>query len=110
MSGTWRRNPRPGNTENADAYRCTQRNQDPRRPRRTGAGGGRRPGQARPRGVAAEGRGREVRFPRRDRKSVVQGKSVSVRVALGGRRIIKKKKIYAEKSKANEKHKRELKR
>src|SRR3546814_15829744 len=26
-----------------------------------------------------------------DRKSVVQGKSVSVRVALGGRRIIKKK-------------------
>src|SRR3546814_7772067 len=65
MSGTWMRNPRPGNTENADAYRRTQRNQDPRRPRRTGAGGGRRPGQARPRGVAAEGRGREVRFPRR---------------------------------------------
>src|SRR3546814_16581502 len=30
---------------------------------------------------------------RRDRKSVVQGKSVSVRVDLGGRRIIKKKKI-----------------
>src|SRR3546814_18308218 len=29
---------------------------------------------------------------RRDRKSVVQGKSVSVRVDLGGRRIIKKKK------------------
>src|SRR3546814_18658743 len=28
----------------------------------------------------------------RDRKSVVQGKSVSVRVDLGGRRIIKKKK------------------
>src|SRR3546814_13571050 len=28
-----------------------------------------------------------------DRKSVVEGKSVSVRVALGGRRIIKKKKI-----------------
>src|SRR3546814_11061881 len=28
----------------------------------------------------------------RDRKSVVSGKSVSVRVALGGRRIIKKKK------------------
>src|SRR3546814_13250089 len=27
----------------------------------------------------------------RDRKSVVEGKSVSVRVALGGRRIIKKK-------------------
>src|SRR3546814_11020983 len=30
-------------------------------------------------------------FPR-DRKSVVEGKSVSVRVDLGGRRIIKKKK------------------
>src|SRR3546814_11139507 len=29
----------------------------------------------------------------RDRKSVVEGKSVSVRVDLGGRRIIKKKKI-----------------
>src|SRR3546814_18415095 len=29
-----------------------------------------------------------------DRKSVVSGKSVSVRVDLGGRRIIKKKKIY----------------
>src|SRR3546814_14354088 len=28
---------------------------------------------------------------RTDRKSVVQGKSVSVRVALGGRRILKKK-------------------
>src|SRR3546814_12370326 len=28
-----------------------------------------------------------------DRKSVVEGKSVSVRVDLGGRRIIKKKKI-----------------
>src|SRR3546814_15276833 len=30
----------------------------------------------------------------RDRKSVVQGKSVSVRVDLGGRRIIKKKKHH----------------
>src|SRR3546814_16965064 len=30
--------------------------------------------------------------PHRDRKSVVSGKSVSVRVDLGGRRIIKKKK------------------
>src|SRR3546814_13645347 len=29
---------------------------------------------------------------RQDRKSVVQGKSVSVRVDLGGRRIVKKKK------------------
>src|SRR3546814_14841875 len=32
------------------------------------------------------------RRPRPDRKSVVSGKSVSVRVDLGGRRIIKKKK------------------
>src|SRR3546814_14316244 len=30
----------------------------------------------------------------RDRKSVVEGKSVSVRVDLGGRRIIKKKNIF----------------
>src|SRR3546814_18055746 len=30
-------------------------------------------------------------WPRLDRKSVVSGKSVSVRVDLGGRRIIKKK-------------------
>src|SRR3546814_17940964 len=34
-----------------------------------------------------------------DRKSVVQGKSVSVRVDLGGRRIIKKKKIITRKIK-----------
>src|SRR3546814_13191067 len=32
------------------------------------------------------------RFQAEDRKSVVSGKSVSVRVDLGGRRIIKKKK------------------
>src|SRR3546814_19214882 len=32
------------------------------------------------------------RLPTRDRKSVVEGKSVSVRVDLGGRRIIKTKK------------------
>src|SRR3546814_13554131 len=40
------------------------------------------------------GRGgiREVEFHAQDRKSVVQGKSVLARVALGGRRIIKKKK------------------
>src|SRR3546814_16738542 len=37
-----------------------------------------------------------------DRKSVVEGKSVSVRVDLGGRRIIKKKK-----NKANTKRKKE---
>src|SRR3546814_11608611 len=35
----------------------------------------------------------KVRLQTRDRKSVVSGKSVSVRVDLGGRRIIKKKKI-----------------
>src|SRR3546814_21049252 len=43
----------------------------------------------RPRGVADLDEGRQ----REDRKSVVSGKSVSVRVDLGGRRIIKKKKI-----------------
>src|SRR3546814_19467355 len=32
-----------------------------------------------------------TRIPPRDRKSVVQGKRVSVRVDIGGRRIIKKK-------------------
>src|SRR3546814_19942450 len=37
--------------------------------------------------------GQEFR-PLEDRKSVVEGKSVSVRVDLGGRRIIKKKHIY----------------
>src|SRR3546814_12908115 len=35
---------------------------------------------------------------RRDRKSVVEGKSVSVRVDLGGRRSIKKKKEEKEKN------------
>src|SRR3546814_20776763 len=41
-----------------------------------------------------EGRGRRqcVRFSGLDRKSVVSGKSVSVRVDLGGRRLIKKQK------------------
>src|SRR3546814_21052941 len=34
---------------------------------------------------------RELLNPETDRKSVVQGKSVSVRVVIGGRRIIKKK-------------------
>src|SRR3546814_15830512 len=40
---------------------------------------------------SASPRRRAVRAPSADRKSVVQGKSVSVRVELGGRRIIKKK-------------------
>src|SRR3546814_19630266 len=39
---------------------------------------------------------RSCRTPARDRKSVVSGKSVSVRVDLGGRRIIKKKKLRSE--------------
>src|SRR3546814_18946191 len=45
-----------------------------------------------PRGVPGDGkRGAEL-WPDRDRKSVVEGKIVSVRVDLGGRRILKKKK------------------
>src|SRR3546814_16920180 len=40
----------------------------------------------------------------RDRKSVVSGKSVSVRVDLGGRRIIKKKKKKINKNKIHRKH------
>src|SRR3546814_14277465 len=35
--------------------------------------------------------GQHILFRQKDRKSVVEGKSVSVRVDLGGRRIIKKK-------------------
>src|SRR3546814_15788342 len=54
----------------------------PRAPERQAHGDGERRGR-RARRSAARGRG--------DRKSVVQGKSVSVRVELGGRRIIKKK-------------------
>src|SRR3546814_20975408 len=38
----------------------------------------------------------------RDRKSVVKGKSVSVRVDIGGRRIIKKKQKYAERQKVEQ--------
>src|SRR3546814_11845755 len=45
---------------------------------------------ARRRGGRWRGRGRDGARPG-DRKSVVEGKSVSVRVDLGGRRIIKKK-------------------
>src|SRR3546814_18692544 len=36
---------------------------------------------------------RQARVARRDRKSVVSGKSVSVRVSLGGCRVVKKKNI-----------------
>src|SRR3546814_11060475 len=47
------------------------------------------------------------RRPCRDRKSVVSGKSVSVRVDLGGRRIIKKQKNKkTRKTMSNEKHSR----
>src|SRR3546814_18042347 len=50
-------------------------------------GRGRRPGAgSQPRRQPARAAGR-----REDRKSVAEGKSVSVRVDLGGRRIIKKK-------------------
>src|SRR3546814_16341940 len=42
--------------------------------------------------VAAHQRDQAVQRQQGDRKSVVSGKSVSVRVDLGGRRIIKKKK------------------
>src|SRR3546814_16479627 len=43
------------------------------------------------RGAAARGAEGNRRAARRDRKSVVSGKSVSVRVDLGGRRILNKK-------------------
>src|SRR3546814_18408825 len=42
--------------------------------------------------VLRDGRSRGLLSMRPDRKSVVSGKSVSVRVDLGGRRIVKKKK------------------
>src|SRR3546814_19404617 len=42
-------------------------------------------------------------FASRDRKSVVEGKSVSVRVDLGGRRILKKKNKKEPQKKCNKK-------
>src|SRR3546814_14772953 len=45
-------------------------------------------------GVAGQGDQRCPRDQQSDRKSVVEGKSVSVRLDLGCRRIIKKKKEY----------------
>src|SRR3546814_18648698 len=62
------------------------------RGRRRGAGQGVRGAPPR-RGVGRRGpSGQAQRFPYRgERKSVVSGKSVAVRVDLGGRRIIKKK-------------------
>src|SRR3546814_15130134 len=68
------------------------------RPRRPGAGAGQHRPQrpAGPGGGRGGGRGAAVRRfgagALRDRKSVVSGKCVSVRVDLGGRRSIKKKK------------------
>src|SRR3546814_11899330 len=51
------------------------------------------PGRRQPRNDGEGRRGAGAAGRRQgDRKSVVQGKSVSVRVDLGGRRIIKKKK------------------
>src|SRR3546814_20022008 len=47
-------------------------------------------GRAARHGVAVDGRG-EVADQRRNRKSVLSGVSVTVRVDLGGRRILKKK-------------------
>src|SRR3546814_3895777 len=63
---------------------------------RTGEGaGGTAAGVAapaqRPPGAGADRPGRAGADRRQERKSVVKGKSVSVRVDLGGRRIIKKK-------------------
>src|SRR3546814_16982409 len=55
--------------------------------RMTGAFDGVADGSSKPRNACAMASASPV-----DRKSVVEGKSVSVRVALGGRRIIKKKK------------------
>src|SRR3546814_4122476 len=49
------------------------------------------PAQPRERRVDPALEREEARQPRGDRKRVVSGKSVSVRVDLGGRRIIKKK-------------------
>src|SRR3546814_15767776 len=69
------------------------------RPSPTGANSGRRrasccwSGAATTTGAASARptRATSTAFSCRDRKSVVEGKSVSVRVDLGGRRIIKKK-------------------
>src|SRR3546814_17585795 len=44
-------------------------------------------------GISPDHSGRILRAGKRDRKRVVSGKSVSVRVDMGGRRIITKKKI-----------------
>src|SRR3546814_21099878 len=56
-----------------------------------GSGRNRLFGEARPVARRADAGARIARCSQRDRKSVVEGKSVSVRVDIGGRRIIKKK-------------------
>src|SRR3546814_20724398 len=84
-------------------------NADDGQPRTLGGPVLRHMGRSKEMDVAAEGPTNVVRFLRRhqrhrhvggDRKSVVSGKSVSVRVDLGGRRILKK----TNKDTANEIH------
>src|SRR3546814_15292680 len=87
----WRAAARPGEVHAAPA-RARRR-----ACRVLGALAGLRRGHARPPGCAAAGgflapRRQRERRPARDRKSVGEGTSVSVRVDLGGRRITKKKK------------------
>src|SRR3546814_12837711 len=88
-----RRGP-PGRTARTDP----ERHDHPRRSRTTSIPGGegvvRRPGhggrlERDPHATRPDG---GVEGPRRDRKSVVEGKRVSVRVDLVGRRTMKKKK------------------
>src|SRR3546814_19906906 len=57
------------------------------------------------RSAGGRGQGRSAKPTPTDRKSVVSGKSVSVRVDLGGRRIIKKKKHNKHIKHTNYKHK-----
>src|SRR3546814_11890099 len=77
---------RAGGPRPAAHRRHRRRTRDARR-----GGAGDRAGIAR--GAGGTGQDRRPGYPRSraDRKSVVSGKSVSVRVALGGRRIMKKK-------------------
>src|SRR3546814_17096118 len=67
-----------------------------RRERRAGQGRvrGRALGQALRRSDGAAVRHGAERVSARDRKSVVEGKSVYVRVDLGGRRLLKKKNVH----------------
>src|SRR3546814_21126910 len=60
---------------------------------------------ATPNGTAVANPGPDIPSVPRDRKSVVWGKSVSVRVDLGGRRIIKKKNKCSSIKTINNQHK-----